>query len=795
MPAPIVLPPHPFRGRVKHSSDELEVDTSRAASSLESGMLQYVATSFLSMASQYLTDVSATTIDSATGKVYMLRRTQPSLVILNDDGSLYRTRSDTNIVRGHSIKAFHGTNDSSSLWVVDLDAACIRVFDAEGNSLTIIGPEIGGSNNIESKDDSIGIPGSHGPVTFGKITDVAFDTTLGQVYVTDGDLGGPNNRVIVLNRSMQCVAVWGSPSEQTGTLKVEFDLPHAVLVDAVSRVWVLNSSDSRVVVLDSQGNYLAEINVSDQKPYGIALSTARTRDPTSATIYITGQSNSDPAQGVLSLYQIAMDGSNPSNIIRDPVINPHNQPLTTWSFPVGTLHSVTVGSAANVDLLLLSTFPTGTASSTIAYKLAAPRPQLKTQSSYKSPAWPSKFVATTLMHPFQIGYPIWVAEVAYDEALRSMVFDITDLTGNNMMLVFKSTDTGNRYWMRTQGIVYGPYSTDLIVPKADWLVSSTSCAGTLPILGVDCNWWSEMTSPNATNWHWFRSDSNVPWRTMNSTEDNGDKVPILGQFAFIYWPHFRAVATNDVGVTVSNFEQQDVEQQDPQVLGIMASDDDILSKTVSILSKAGVSSEDLKDVSTLIPGLSPGDGGLPLPVWPEQFFMTCTMTPVNASTPLSTEMTYDWPAKSQRTRMFNPIEAGQPQNVTDADLIDSTTWIFSRNADGTFKCGTKLPFGPTSPTWATAGSGKIMYTIRDNPQLSPDTVTRCFCAPIHEPGQFWIWYKTGDVPVVFCQTRPPAAEGTNLALADYSAFQVTDLVDPHTFDVPPPCAQAHGKLL
>lgn len=219
----------------------------------------------------------------------------------------------------------------------------------------------------------------------------------------------------------------------------------------------------------------------------------------------------------------------------------------------------------------------------------------------------------------------------------------------------------------------------------------------------------------------------------------------------------------------------------------------LLTKANTLMSQAGLDHQETTDLSTLIPGLSPGNGGLPLPVWPQQFFMTCTMTPVNNPTPLSTEMTYNWPAESQRTRMFDPPKQGAPQTVTDAELIGSKTWIFSRSANGDFKCGTELDFGPTSPTWATTGGGKIMYTITNNPKLSPGTVTRCFCAPIDEPGQFWIWYKAGDIPVVFCQTRPPAQEGTNLALADYSSFQVTDLIDPDTFDVPPPCEQAKDK--
>ncbi|KAI4760906.1 hypothetical protein E4T52_07036 [Aureobasidium sp. EXF-3400] len=794
MPVPIILPPHPFKGRKKHSSDELNEDISRAAASLESGTFQYVSTAFLSQAIQYLTQVTATAVDPTTGKVYILRRTQPAIVILNADGSLAGTRSDTKIIQGHSIKVFVTDNGSASLWVTDIDGTCIRTFNTEGEALSVIGPEIQGTTTMGSKDGSIGVPEAHGPVTLGKITDVAFDTTLGQIYVTDGDVGGPNNRVLVLNRSCECLAVWGSPSLQahTSNSKAKFNLPHALLVDGISRVWIVDSLNSRVVVLDSAGNDLAEISIPGQKLYGIALSTARTTDQISGTIYVTGQSISDPTQSFVSLYQIAMDSTNPTNIIRDPIINPQNQPLTTWTLETGMLHSVTPGCVGNADLMLLSTSPTSTTTSALAYEMAVPRPQLQIQPSYPPPVWPSKFVATALMHPFRIGDPVLVAEVTYDDTLRSIIFDIVDLSGNSMTLVFKSTATGTLYWMRKSGKVYGPYSTDMVVPKADWHVSRTTCSGMLPILDVDCNWWSEMTTPKATNWHWFRSDNNVPWRTMNSTEENLDKVPVLGEFAFIYWPSFQAVATDDVGATLFEFEQQSAKHQDSGVADFMASTDTVLSRAIAVLSQSGTASQETRDVSTLITGLSAGDDGLPLPVWPEQFFMTCTMTPVNRPTPLSTEMTYDWPAESQRTRMFDPLTQGQPQKVTDAELKDSETWIFSRSADGTFQCETSLPFGPTSPTWATKGGGKTMYTIKDNPQLSPGTVTRCFSAPIDEPGQFWIWYKTGDVPVVFCQTRPPASEGTNLALADYSAFQVTDLIDPDTFDVPPPCAKARG---
>lgn len=337
-----------------------------------------------------------------------------------------------------------------------------------------------------------------------KVTDVAFDPAQGQVYVADGDVGGPNNRVLVLNSSHQCVAVWGSPGLQGGpsTSQAQFNLPHAVLVDAISRVWVVDSLNSRVQVFDSAGNFLAQISVPGQKLYGIALSTARQTSAEAATLYITGSSISDPDQGTVSLYQVAVNGANPSNIIRDVALNPNNQPLTTWDLTAGMLHSVTVGGSADRELLLLSTLPSTslTAPSALAYEMATPRPQLKIQSVYQPPVWPSKFVATILLHPFRIGDPIWVAKVAYDESLRGMIFNLVDLSGNSVVMVFKTTATGNQLWLRPGGQTYGPYTTPLTVPKADWLVPSTICAGVLPILGVDCNWWSERISSVATNW-------------------------------------------------------------------------------------------------------------------------------------------------------------------------------------------------------------------------------------------------------------------------------------------------------
>ena len=191
--------------------------------------------------------------------------------------------------------------------------------------------------------------------------------------------------------------------------------------------------------------------------------------------------------------------------------------------------------------------------------------------------------------------------------------------------------------------------------------------------------------------------------------------------------------------------------------------------------------ENLNSASNLIPGFKFGDGGLPLPTWPEQFFMTCTMTPINRATPLSTEVTYDWPKQSQRTRMFG---LDPSQQAMDCQLVNKEGQIFWRFENGDYQKIGSVPFGPPYPDWAKVGGGKIIATITDNPVLSPNTVTRIFNAPINPPLQFWIWYSDNDTPVVFMHTAPKYEQGTNLALADYKIAQTTPLIDPRTFDVP-----------
>lgn len=158
MAQPIVFPPDSaFKGHKKHGLDELDPNISQAAVSLQSGAFQYVFSSFLSQATSYLTEVSASALDPETGKLYLLRRSSPELVILDMNGNVINALSNTGIVDGHSIKIFPNTsNENSTIWVADMGSQSIRTFDTSGNFISAIGPNIPAS-------------GAHDSVTLGKV--------------------------------------------------------------------------------------------------------------------------------------------------------------------------------------------------------------------------------------------------------------------------------------------------------------------------------------------------------------------------------------------------------------------------------------------------------------------------------------------------------------------------------------------------------------------------------------------------------------------------------------------------
>jgi hypothetical protein len=83
---------------------------------------------------------------------------------------------------------------------------------------------------------------------FNRPTDVAF-LPDGTFFVSDGYV---NTRVVKFDKNGKFLLTWGSPGKGPG----QFDLVHAVDIDAQRRVYVSDRSNGRIQIFDENGKYL-----------------------------------------------------------------------------------------------------------------------------------------------------------------------------------------------------------------------------------------------------------------------------------------------------------------------------------------------------------------------------------------------------------------------------------------------------------------------------------------------------------------------------------------------------------
>jgi hypothetical protein len=131
-----------------------------------------------------------------------------------------------------------------NIWTVDEGANLITEFSPDGSKILMV---LGHRPSV--LDGLVRTP--HGPLppdqkyTFCRPTDVAWDQK-GDIFVSDGYC---NNRVVKYDRTGHFLAQAGS--EKPGKGPGEFNLPHALQVDAQGNVYVADRSNFRYQVLDN----------------------------------------------------------------------------------------------------------------------------------------------------------------------------------------------------------------------------------------------------------------------------------------------------------------------------------------------------------------------------------------------------------------------------------------------------------------------------------------------------------------------------------------------------------------
>jgi DNA-binding beta-propeller fold protein YncE len=131
----------------------------------------------------------------------------------------------------------HGltVDKDNNVWVTDVGLHQVFKFSHEGKLLMRLG---------EAK-----IPGNDS-LHFNRPTDVAVAAD-GSFYVSDGYR---NSRVVKFSRSGKYLFEWGKKGSKPG----EFNIPHAIDLDAKGNVYVADRQNNRIQEFDAKGKFLKE---------------------------------------------------------------------------------------------------------------------------------------------------------------------------------------------------------------------------------------------------------------------------------------------------------------------------------------------------------------------------------------------------------------------------------------------------------------------------------------------------------------------------------------------------------
>src|SRR5262245_3419156 len=190
--------------------------------------------------------VSAVATD-AEDRVYVAHRGPRPVLVFDRDGTFLRSWGDDHIKTAHGLRV----DPEGNVWVTDIGDHLVMKFDPEGKLLLSLGKK--------------GQAGDQ-PDRFDRPTDVAVSPT-GEFYVADGY---GNARMLKFDRTARLLRQWGKKGQGEG----EFNLPHAVCLDAKGRVYVGDRENNRVQIFDGEGRFLGQWAESGA-PYGLFLAGDR----------------------------------------------------------------------------------------------------------------------------------------------------------------------------------------------------------------------------------------------------------------------------------------------------------------------------------------------------------------------------------------------------------------------------------------------------------------------------------------------------------------------------------------
>lgn len=282
------------------------------------------------------------------GNIYLLQRAGFSVSIWSPAGLLLSEWWPNELRYPHSLRVQRVASGEHRIWVTDMvppspaqivpRGHCVKEFSLAGQYLGTIG--------------TCGTRGSGlNPVQFDKVTDIAFDSK-GLRWISDGDIGGLNNRVLQLNTDNKVLRVWSAPGNKPGRGPRQFDLPHALDIDECDRVFIADTLNRRVQVIRTDGALLQYLQCfGTDGVYGLRVTRSSPAGP--AQLVTTSSPTSHPTGGTVRLFDVARSCSAPVPV-PGGCRTTARWDITLPSSPMtGMLHSIDMDSNGNVYIATL----------------------------------------------------------------------------------------------------------------------------------------------------------------------------------------------------------------------------------------------------------------------------------------------------------------------------------------------------------------------------------------------------------------------------------------------------------
>jgi len=184
---------------------------------------------------------SAAVAFDSRGHLFVLTRGEPALFEFDTDGRYVRSF-------GAGFRRSHGLHIDAddNLWVTDVGAHVVMKLDRDGNAVMTLGSP--GEAGVWDEAS-----GSH---LLDEPNDVAVAAN-GDIFVAQGHLPGERGdpRVLKFDRDGKLLKSWGGKGAGPG----QFQVAHAVAIDAAGDLWVADRENSRIQVFDTDGTFRREM--------------------------------------------------------------------------------------------------------------------------------------------------------------------------------------------------------------------------------------------------------------------------------------------------------------------------------------------------------------------------------------------------------------------------------------------------------------------------------------------------------------------------------------------------------